>query len=107
MFARIVEFVPKMEKKEEFVKVVRNEILPILRKQPGFLEIIPLFPETITEKLVTITFWSEKENAERYEREVLPRVEEILKPFATTPVTYKHYNVENTLCEHFVSALVA
>ncbi len=96
-----------MEKKEELVKVVRNEILPILRKQPGFLEIIPLFPETKTEKLVTITFWSEKTNAERYEREIFPKVEEILKPYATTPVTFKHYNVETTLCEHFVSALVA
>ena len=107
MFARFVEFIPKMEKKEELVKVVRNEILPILRKQPGFLEIIPLFPETKTEKLVTITFWSEKTNAERYEREIFPKVEEILKPYATTPVTFKHHNVETTLCEHFVSALVA
>ena len=107
MFARFVEFIPKMEKKEELVKVVRNEILPILRKQPGFLEIIPLFPETKTEKLVTITFWSEKTNAERYEREIFPKVEEILKPYATTPVTFKHHTVETTLCEHFVSALVA
>jgi len=107
MFARFVEFIPKMEKKEELVKAVRNEILPILRKQPGFLEIIPLFPETKTEKLVTITFWAEKKNAEHYEREIFPRVEEILKPYATTPVTYKHYNVETTLSEHFVAALVA
>ncbi len=36
MFARIVEFIPKPEEKEEFVKVVRNEVLPILKKQPGF-----------------------------------------------------------------------
>jgi quinol monooxygenase YgiN len=46
MFARIVEFIPKLEKKEEFVKVVRNEVLPILKKQPGFLEFLPFVPET-------------------------------------------------------------
>ena len=32
MFARIVEFMPKVEKKEELVKALRNEVLPILKK---------------------------------------------------------------------------
>ena len=95
MFARIVEFIPKLEKKEEFVKVVRNEVLPILKKQPGFLEFLPFVPETKTEKMITITLWAEKRDAERYEREVYPRVEGIVKPYLTTAVTYKHYNVEN------------
>jgi quinol monooxygenase YgiN len=107
MFARIVEFIPKLEKKEEFVKVVRNEVLPILRKQPGFLEFLPFVPETKTEKMIIITLWAEKRDAERYEREAYPKVEGIVKPYLTTPVTYKHYNVETTLCQHFVEALTA
>jgi len=107
MFARIVEFIPKLEKNEEFVKVVRNEVLPILNKQPGFLEIVPLVPETKTEKMITITLWAEQRDAERYEREVYPKVEGILKPYLTTAVTFKHYNVETTLCQHFVEALTA
>ena len=107
MFARIVEFIPRLEKKEEFVKVVRNEVLPILKKQPGFLEILPFFPETKTEKVMTITLWTEKWEAERYEREVYPKVEEILKPYLTTPVTFKHYTVETSVCEHLVEALAA
>jgi heme-degrading monooxygenase HmoA len=106
MFARIVEFIPKPEKKE-FVNVLRNEVLPILKKQPGFLEILPFEPETKTEKMITITFWAEKRDAERYEREVYPKVDEILKPYLITPVTFKHYNVETSLCEHFVEALTA
>jgi len=40
-------------------------------------------------------------------REVFPKVEEILKPYLTTRITYKPYNVETTLCEHFVQALAA
>jgi len=107
MFARIVEFIPKLEKKEEFVKVVRSEVLPILNKQQGFLEILPLEPETKTEKTIVITLWAEKRDAERYEREVYPKVEGIVKPYLTTPVTFKHYNVETTLCQHFVEALTA
>ena len=107
MFARIVEFIPKLEEKEVFVKVVHNEVLPILKKQPGFLEILPFVPETKTEKMITITLWAEKRDAERYEREAYPKVEGIVKPYLTTPVTFKHYNVETSLCEHFVEVLAA
>jgi heme-degrading monooxygenase HmoA len=107
MFARIVEFIPTLEKKEEFVKVVRNEVLPILNKQPGFLEILPFVPETNTEKMITISLWAEKRDAERYEREVYPKVEGILKPYLPTPVTFKHYTVETSVCKHFVEALTA
>jgi len=105
MFARIVEFVPKYEKKDEFIKTIKNEVLPILKKQVGFLDILPLFPEMKDEKAVYITLWAEKRDAERYHKEVFPRVEDIVRPFLTTPITWKHYTVETTLCEHFVNAL--
>ena len=72
MFARIVEFIPKLEKKEEFVKVIRNEVLPILKKQTGFMELLPFFPEIKNEKVIAVTLWTEKGNAERYGREVYP-----------------------------------
>jgi hypothetical protein len=107
MFARIVEFTAKLEQKEQFVKVLRNEVLPILRKQTGFLEVLPFFPETKTEKMISISLWAEKRDAERYEREVYPKVEAILKPYLSTPVCFKSYNLETTLCEHFVAALTA
>jgi hypothetical protein len=107
MFARIVEFIPKFEQKEEFVKVVRNEVLPILKKRTGLLEILPLFPEMKIEKMITITLCAEKRDTERYEREMYPKVEGILKPYLITPVTFKHYNVETSVCQHFVEALTA
>ena len=107
MFARIAEFIPRLEQKEQFVKVLRNDVLPILKKQSGFLEILPFFPETKNEKMITITLWAEKRDAERYEREMYPKVEGILKAYLTTPVTFKHYNVETSVCQHFVEALTA
>src|SRR6266566_5984490 len=68
MFARILNFEVKPEKKEEFVKVVKNEVLPILRKQTGFLEILPFFPEKMKEeKAISISLWATKQDAERYE----------------------------------------
>src|SRR5438132_13226107 len=85
MFARIVEFIPDFEKKEELIKTLRNQVLPILKKQSGFLEILPLFPENEAGKVVSISLWTEKRDAERFERETYPRVHEILKPYLNTP----------------------
>jgi heme-degrading monooxygenase HmoA len=108
MFARILDFEVKLEKKEEFVKVVKNEIVPILKKQIGFLEILPFFSEKMREeKVITISLWATKADAERYERELYPKALNILKPFLTTPVNVNYYKLETAVSEHFVEALAA
>src|SRR6202158_3040052 len=50
MFARILEFVPLMEKKNEFIRVVKKEVLPILKTQEVSLEISPLCPRSRPKK---------------------------------------------------------
>jgi len=107
MFARILEFIPKPEKKEEFVKVIKNQVLPIVKKQIGFLEVLPLFPEINNEKAFVVSLWTEKKFAQAYEREWFPKVEEVIRPYLSTPVTFKYYQLETTLCENFEKALTA
>jgi len=108
MFARVLDFEVKMEKKEEFVKAVNNHVLPILKKQNGFLEILPFFPEQLREnKAFIISLWTTKKDAERYEREFYPKVFDIVRPFLNTPIVVNYYNLETKLCEHFVEALTA
>lgn|SRR6202035_1563665 len=108
MFARILNLEVKLDKKEEFVKVVKNQVLPILKKQTGFLEILPFSAEKTREETVfTVSLWTTKQDAERYEREWYPKVFAIVKPFLTAPVVVNYYNLETTLCEHFVEALTA
>lgn len=106
MFARILEITPKVEKKDELIKTVRQEVLPILKTQPGFLELLPFVPEIENEHIFAITLWTEKREAEKYAKEVFPKVEQILKPFLTVPVTAKTYKVETSVCKHLVEALV-
>lgn len=107
MFARIVEIFPKMEKKEEFLKVMRVEVLPILKKQPGFLEILPFVPEVESEKVLAVTLWAEKRDAERYVREVFPKVSDIVRPYLLSPISSRHYRLETSMCPHFMEALTA
>jgi quinol monooxygenase YgiN len=107
MIARILEFVPLMEKKDEFIRVVKKEVLPILKKQEGFLEFLPLVPEIKTEKVLAVTLWTDKKELERDEKEWSPRVEQILKPYLSNPSARKLYMLETTLCEQFEKTLIA
>ncbi|MGA6987010.1 MAG: hypothetical protein WBZ01_13230 [Terriglobales bacterium] len=107
MFARILEFVPLVEKKDEFVRTVKKEVLPILKKQPGFLEILPLVPEIKTEKVLAVTLWTGKKEFERDEKEWSPKIEQILKPYLTNPTTRRLYTLETTLCERFEKTMIA
>src|SRR2546425_11915791 len=91
MFARIVEFIPKPEKKEEFVKKVRDEVLPILKTQKGFLEILPFFPKNKAGKVITFTLWMEKGEVKKYKREEYPRGKKFLKRNPVTPGPFRHY----------------
>ena len=106
MFARILSFEVKADKKEELVKVVNDQVLPILHKQIGFLEMLPFFQtKASVEKVLTISLWTGRSDAERYEKEFYPQVLEILKPFAIAPVEVSYSNLETTLCDRFVDAL--
>ncbi len=107
MLARILEFTPKAEKRDELIKTIRQEILPIMKKQPGFLELLPFVPDAAKQKMVTISMWTERYAVERYVEEAFPHVEQILKPFLVGPVTLRTYRVETTVCQHFVEALTA
>lgn len=106
MFARILMFDVKLEKKDELIRVVKNEVLPLLKKQPGFVEMLPFIDEVKPEKVVAISLWNTKRDAERYASEGAPRVKEIVYPYLTTPIEAKNYMLETTLSKHFVEAFL-
>ncbi len=105
MFARILEVIPKAEKKEELIKTIRLEILPMLKKEPGFIDLLPLVPEVAREPILVISLWNAKRDAERYVETAFPKVERILHPFLAVPLTVKTFGVETRICTHLTEAL--
>ena len=108
MFARVVEFTPKLEKKDELIKMANQEIVPLLRKQPGFLDWLALVPENANENFMTVALWTGKTEAEKFAKEVFPMIEEMFKPFLATPISYtvRAYSVETSLSQFFVDMLI-
>jgi len=77
MFTRNVTMKLKANTAPEFNRLIENEILPLLRKQPGFRdEITFVAPERL--EAVAISFWETKENCETYERTAYPEILKII-----------------------------
>ncbi len=103
MFTRIVECHVKPGHKQEATTRMTNEVLPILQKQPGFVDMIGLVDENDPERLVALSFWKSKEDAERYHREHFTHVSDLLKPLLTSTPKVETYNVE-TSTSHRIAA---
>ena len=78
MFARNVHLHLKPHSVAEFSQTVEKQIIPLLRKQKGFHDLLAFVAPGETEA-VAISLWEEKTNAETYYRGTYP---EVLKALA-------------------------
>lgn len=93
MFARHVNLQLKPTMAHEFPVAFEKEILPLLRKQRGFLdELLLMTPEK--RDVVAISLWETKEHAENYHRELYPQIEKIVNRYAEGIPTVKRYETE-------------
>ena len=77
MFTRNVTMKLKANTAPELNRIIENEILPLLRKQPGFRDEITFVAPERSEALA-ISFWETKENCENYTRTGFPEVLKIV-----------------------------
>jgi len=94
MFTRIVEFTAKNGKTKEVAELIQAKILPILKKQPGFMDEIVLISTTETNRILGMSFWKNPEDAELYRREQYPKVEELLRPMLETAPKVQTFDVD-------------
>jgi heme-degrading monooxygenase HmoA len=73
MFARNVHLQLKPNTAPQFTQTLEKEVLPILRKQPGFQEEIAFIGSNGNEAYA-ISFWESKDKAEQYDRAAYPEV---------------------------------
>jgi hypothetical protein len=78
MYARKVAARLKPNSLAEFAHLMEDEILPWLRKQEGFLDLITLAVPNDTE-VATISFWDHQESAQAYNSMGYPEVLKILE----------------------------
>ena len=106
MFTRTIEVNLKNDTKPAFFKKFKAEVLPILKKTPGFFDVVLLENETEPNKIFTISFWETKKNAEYYEKEWYPKVKAMIETFFVAPPVVQYYTLEETFSEKLFTTTV-
>jgi len=107
MFTRVVECHVKPEKRDEFTNKLRNEVLPILQKQPGFVDLIELTSENERERIVSVSFWNNREDADRYQREHYEEILNMLRPTLKSTPKVDTFNVETSTTHRIAASKAA
>ena len=77
MYARKVSLCLKSESASQFLHKIEYEVIPLLRKQRGFLDQLILLSDS--GKIVYVyTFWEGSEHAEKYDCATLPVLTKLL-----------------------------
>src|SRR2546428_13462928 len=79
MFARNVALRLRPNTLNEFTQIFDSQVIPVLRKQPGFKDVITFAMAGGTD-VVAISLWETKEHAEAYSTAGYPLVISSLEP---------------------------
>ena len=74
MFARTVRMHLKPNSVTQFTQTMEKDVIPVLRKQPGFRDEVTFLPADGSGDAVAISFWEKRENADAYQRGAYPEV---------------------------------
>ena len=106
MFTRTIEVNLKHDTKPAFFKKFKAEVMPILKKTPGFFDIVVLENENEPNKIFTVSFWETKKHAEYYEKDWYPKVKAMIETFFANPPVVKYYTLEETFSEKLFTTTV-
>ena len=107
MFTRIVEITCKSGKGNELTNTIHENVLPILRKQTGFVDETVLTSDTNPNQVVGISFWNTKQDAERYHREQYPKVTEMLSSLIESAPVVRTFNLQSSTAHKIVATKAA
>jgi quinol monooxygenase YgiN len=94
MHTLIIEGSLKPDKKDEFLNAWKKEILPTLKKQNGFVKETLLFETENPNRGVGLSFWKTREAAQKYHREVFPRLVSSVQDMMQAAPTVRSVDVE-------------
>lgn len=93
MFCRHITYQLNPEYSKEFPVMIEEKILPLLKKQKGFLDELVLMTPSKNE-VIALSLWEEKAFAETYNREFYPEIVKILDKFTVGSPVMKTFEVQ-------------
>lgn len=107
MFTRIVEVTAKSGKARELTTFINDKVLPILKKQAGFVDANVLVSDNEPDRVLAQSFWNTREDAERYNRDQYPAVHEMIRHLLETEPAIRTFNVDSSTTHKIAASKAA
>jgi heme-degrading monooxygenase HmoA len=96
MFTRVVEVTSKPGQGQELSNTIYEKVLPTLKKQNGFVDEMILNSDAERDRVLALSFWKTREDAERYHREHYKNVHESLRHLLQADPNIKTFDVHSS-----------
>jgi heme-degrading monooxygenase HmoA len=107
MYTRTVEVTSKSGKARELTNIINEKVLPILKKQQGFVDETVLVSDKEDNRVLALSFWNSKEDAERYQREQYPAIHEMVRHLLAAEPVIRTFNVDSSTTHRIAAGKAA
>jgi quinol monooxygenase YgiN len=103
MFTRVVELICKSGKAKELADTIDEKAMPILKKQRGFVDEMVLVSDVEPNRILGISIWNNKADAEQYHREQFPKIHDLVRHLLDSDPAVRTFDV-HTSTTHRIAA---
>jgi heme-degrading monooxygenase HmoA len=103
MFTRVVELTAKTGKTKELANTLNDKVLPILKKQKGFVDETVLVSDAEDARVLALSFWNTREDAVQYQRAEYQKVHETVRHLLEAEPVIRTFDV-HTSTTHRIAA---
>jgi heme-degrading monooxygenase HmoA len=103
MFTRIVELTSKPGKNKQLSDTINDKVLPILKKQKGFVDETVLVSDKEDNRVLSLSFWNSREDAEEYHRAEYQKVHDLVRHLLEAEPMIRTFDV-HTSTTHRIAA---
>jgi len=96
MFTRVVEITSKSGKARELCNTIDDKVLPILNRQAGFVDETVIVSDTEPNRILALSFWNTREDAQRYEREQFDTVQKTVQHLLETAPVVQTFDIHTS-----------
>jgi quinol monooxygenase YgiN len=103
MFTRIVEITTKPGQNQQLSDTINDKVLSILKKQKGFVDEMVFVSDKEDNRVLALSFWNTKQDAEQYQRTEYSKVQETIRPLLDAEPVIRTFEV-HTSTTHKIAA---
>lgn len=107
MFTRIVELTTKPGKNKQLSDTINDKVLPILKKQKGFVDETVLVSDKEDNRVLSLSFWNTKEDAAQYHRAEYEKVHEMVRHLLDAEPMIRTFDVHTSTTHRIASGKAA